>query len=84
MLDKERNNKEIQIIPRNLQDHALGDRLQGIKELLPSFWQHLAKSRLPQTVTAVSSLSGMENYPMSERPTPFSDALEPVRKRKRK
>lgn len=43
MLDKERDNKEIRTILRNLQDHALEDRLRGIKELLPAFWGHLAK-----------------------------------------
>ena len=63
MLNKERDNKEIRTILRNLQDHALGDRLRGIKELLPAFWEHLAKPRPAQTVTVVSSSSGMENIP---------------------
>jgi uncharacterized membrane-anchored protein len=43
ILDKERDNKEIQTILRNLQDHALEDRLRGIKKLLPAFWEHLVK-----------------------------------------
>lgn len=49
MLDKERDNKEIRTILRNLQDYALGDRLRGIKELLSVFWEHLAKPRPAQT-----------------------------------
>jgi hypothetical protein len=83
MLDKERDNKEIRTILRNLQDYALGDRLQGIKELLPAFWEYAAKPRPARTVSVISSSSGMENIPVLPPPTPSSEALEPVRKRRR-
>jgi hypothetical protein len=83
MLDKEKDNKEIRTILRNLQDYALEDRLQGIKELLPSLWNCLAKPRPALTVSVMSSSSGMENVPALPPPTPSSDAMEPVRKRKR-
>jgi hypothetical protein len=83
MLDKEKDNKEIRTILRNLQDYALEDRLQGIKELLPSLWNCLAKPRPALTVSLMSSSSGMENVPTLPPPTPSSEAMEPVRKRKR-
>ena len=83
MLDKERDNKEIRTILRNLQKHMLGDRLRGIKELLPAFWEHLVKPRLAQMVTVVSSSSGIENIPALQPPTPSLDPPEPVQKRKR-
>ena len=83
MLDKERDNNEIRTILRNLQDYALGDRLQGIKELLPAFWKNLAKAGPVRTVSVMSSSSGMENIPALEQPSPLSEAPEPVRKRRR-
>jgi hypothetical protein len=83
MLDKERDNNEIRTILRNLQDYALGHRLQGIKELLPAFWKNLAKAGPARTVSVMSSSSGMENIPALQQPTPSSEALEPVRKRRR-
>jgi hypothetical protein len=52
-----------------------GDRLRGIKELLPAFWEHLAKPG--------PASSGMENIPTLQPPTPSSDPPEPVRKRVR-
>lgn len=83
MLDKGRDNEEIRAILRNLQDHALGCRLQGIKELLPTFWENFANRELTRTASVVSSSSGMENIPALHPPTPSSEALEPVRKRRR-
>jgi hypothetical protein len=83
MLDKERDNNEIQTILRNLQDYALGDRLQGIKELLLAFWKNLAKVGPTRTVSVMSSLSGMENIPALKQLMPSSEVLEPVRKKRR-
>ena len=83
MLDKERDNKEIRTILRNLQDYALGDRLQGIKELLPAFWEYVAKPHPARTISVISSSLGMENIPVLPPLTPSSQALEPVRKRRR-
>lgn len=83
MLDKVRDNKEIRTMLRNLEDHALGPRLEGIKEMLPAFWEHFSKSGPAQT-TSVASLSvGMENIPALQPSTPSADAREPGRKRKR-
>ncbi|MCJ1349445.1 hypothetical protein MMC31_007685 [Peltigera leucophlebia] len=83
MLNKERDMNEIRTILRNLQDHALGHRLQVIKKLLPAFSEHFLELEPAQTVTAVSSFSGIKNHPVFESPTPSSDALEPVRKKRR-
>ncbi|MCJ1343915.1 hypothetical protein MMC31_002113 [Peltigera leucophlebia] len=82
MLNKERDMNEIRTILRNLQDHALGHRLQGIKKLLPAFSEHFAKLEPAQTVTAVSSFLGMKHRPVFQPPAPLSDALEPVQKKR--
>lgn len=84
MLNKERDMNKIWTILRNLQDHMLEHRLQGIKKLLPAFLEHFAKLEPAQTVTAVSSFSGMKHCPIFGPPAPLSDALEPVQKKRRK
>jgi len=83
MLDKERDNKEIRTILRNLQDYALENRLKSIKELLPVFWEYSAKPRQTDTRSIASSVSGLELAPVLPPPTPSSEASEPMRKRKR-
>lgn len=83
MLNKEKDMNKIRRILRNLQDHALGHRLQRIKKLLPAFSEHFAKLKPAETVTAVSSFSGMKHRLVFEPPALLSDALEPVEKKRR-
>jgi hypothetical protein len=67
MLDKERDNEEIQTILLNLQDHALGDRLRGIKELLPVFGERLSQdpTRMIRDGSSTQNLSTWQTSTLS-------------------
>lgn len=88
MLNKERDVNEIRTILQNLQDYALGDRLEGIKSLFPAFQDRMVRAEREENNNTVTSMSpdscfNLETEFEVEPLSPSIHTLDQPRKRKR-